>query len=425
MKKPKTTLIFVFYLVSCILILLSNQLSAQWQWQNDIIFIDENNGWASGDCGTIIRTYDGGYTWETQFNKRCVSFPSICFTDQLFGWVLGVQDTIFRSTDGGDNWEAFSTGLFWNIEITDIYFTDTDLGWAVGDLSTIIHTSDGGETWETQYGGSGTSLLTSVYFTDAQNGWAAGPKELLHTSDGGNTWEIQSDTLSLDYGDVFFTDANYGWVIRLSYFGHFPPPPISSIMNTIDGGNTWETQYSVYGNMLSEIFFLNRDTGWIVGNDMGYLTGGWGRNIFHTVDGGITWETQASGTNNGLSGVYFTDENNGWVVGANGTILHTDNGGMAEIPKFEFPNSNPLLKIYPNPFLNQTNIEFTLPKSEFVTLSIYDITGKHLKTILSKKLSKGNHKINWNAESLNEGIYFIRLETNPAHAGQIVKMIKL
>jgi len=70
------------------------------------------------------------------------------------------------------------------------------------------------------------------------------------------------------------------------------------------------------------------------------------------------------------------------------------------------------LEIYPNPFSNQTTIEFTIPDADFVTLSIYDITGKRLETILSKKLSKGNHKFNWNVEGLNEGIYFIRLETN-------------
>jgi len=83
------------------------------------------------------------------------------------------------------------------------------------------------------------------------------------------------------------------------------------------------------------------------------------------------------------------------------------------------------LLISPNPFSGQTIIEFSLSESELVTLSIYDITGKRLKTILSKKLSKGNHKINWNAEGLIEGVYFIRLETNHTRAGQIVKMIKL
>jgi hypothetical protein len=69
------------------------------------------------------------------------------------------------------------------------------------------------------------------------------------------------------------------------------------------------------------------------------------------------------------------------------------------------------LNVFPNPFKYQSTIEFTLPESDFVTLSFYDIAGKQLETILSKKLSKGEHKINWNAKGLNEGIYFIQLGT--------------
>ncbi|MCD4683103.1 MAG: T9SS type A sorting domain-containing protein, partial [Bacteroidales bacterium] len=94
--------------------------------------------------------------------------------------------------------------------------------------------------------------------------------------------------------------------------------------------------------------------------------------------------------------------------------------GIPNLPEDQSPIS---MNIFPNPFSNQTTIEFTLPESELVTLSIFDITGKHLKTILSKKLSKGNHQINWNAEELNEGIYFIRLETNKGI--KTMKMIKL
>ena len=86
--------------------------------------------------------------------------------------------------------------------------------------------------------------------------------------------------------------------------------------------------------------------------------------------------------------------------------------------KFYNSESSVVLDVFPNPFSNQTTIEFTLPDADFVTLSMYDITGKQLKTILSKKLSKGIHQINWNAKGLNEGIYFIRLETN---TGSIVQ----
>jgi predicted outer membrane repeat protein len=100
-----------------------------------------------------------------------------------------------------------------------------------------------------------------------------------------------------------------------------------------------------------------------------------------------------------------------------------NNVGIEE-PVWKDPVSESEIRCYPNPFSNQTTIEFTIPESELVTLSIYDITGKRLETILSKKLPKGNHKINWNAEGLNEGIYFIQLETDGAVQVQKALIIK-
>jgi len=90
------------------------------------------------------------------------------------------------------------------------------------------------------------------------------------------------------------------------------------------------------------------------------------------------------------------------------------------IPNLPEDHSSISMNIYPNPCSNQTIIQFIIPESELVTLSIYDITGKRLETILSEKLHKGDHKINWNAQNLNEGIYFFRLETN---TGSIVQKV--
>jgi len=70
------------------------------------------------------------------------------------------------------------------------------------------------------------------------------------------------------------------------------------------------------------------------------------------------------------------------------------------------------VKCYPNPFSNQTTIEFNLDESEFVILSIFNITGKLVENIVSEKLQKGDHKFQWNAEGLKEGLYLILLETN-------------
>ena len=133
---------------------------SQWEWQNpypqgntltDVVFLNEYTGWAVGDCGTVIKTMDGGHLWEHHFSKRCIDFLALSFPDQLHGFVLGNQDSLYVTIDGGMNWDARSFENPWFIEMDDIYFIDGDFGWAIGNLETILFTSDGGVSWASQY----------------------------------------------------------------------------------------------------------------------------------------------------------------------------------------------------------------------------------------------------------------------------------
>jgi hypothetical protein len=65
---------------------------------------------------------------------------------------------------------------------------------------------------------------------------------------------------------------------------------------------------------------------------------------------------------------------------------------------------------YPNPFNPTTTIEFALPYSGFVTLKIYNILGEEVATLVSKKLSAGKYKYDWDASSVASGVYLYRLE---------------
>ena len=64
---------------------------------------------------------------------------------------------------------------------------------------------------------------------------------------------------------------------------------------------------------------------------------------------------------------------------------------------------------YPNPFDPSTNINFTLPSPEFVTLKIYDILGKEVTTLVNEELNAGNYTKTWNANNLSSGVYFYKL----------------
>ena len=67
---------------------------------------------------------------------------------------------------------------------------------------------------------------------------------------------------------------------------------------------------------------------------------------------------------------------------------------------------------YPNPFNPKTKIEFRVPKSEFVSLKVYDILGSEVVTLVNKELAAGNYEINFDAGRLSGGVYFYTLSSS-------------
>ncbi len=64
---------------------------------------------------------------------------------------------------------------------------------------------------------------------------------------------------------------------------------------------------------------------------------------------------------------------------------------------------------YPNPFNPSTTISFQLPELSFVNISIYDINGRMLETIINEKVEPGYHTINWNGVHYSSGVYFYKI----------------
>lgn len=80
--------------------------------------------------------------------------------------------------------------------------------------------------------------------------------------------------------------------------------------------------------------------------------------------------------------------------------------------KEQLPESINLYQNYPNPFNPTTTIKFSLPKSDQVSLKIYDVLGKEVKNIFSGYLIAGDHSFDFDAENISSGIYFYVMKTN-------------
>ncbi len=95
----------------------------------------------------------------------------------------------------------------------------------------------------------------------------------------------------------------------------------------------------------------------------------------------------------GMATNFFADENT--------ESVQTDN----------IPVSFNLNQNYPNPFNPTTTIEYSVPQNSFVSLKVYDISGKEVATLVNTQVSKGNYSVNFNADlyRLSSGIYFYKL----------------
>ncbi len=86
----------------------------------------------------------------------------------------------------------------------------------------------------------------------------------------------------------------------------------------------------------------------------------------------------------------------------------------------EIPKDFGLYQNYPNPFNPVTNIKFDIPKSSFVKITIFDVTGRKVTDLVNRELQPGAYTADWNASSYASGIYFYRIE-----AGEYVNEMKM
>jgi len=384
----------VFTKISALIcgVIFSSNLSAQWveldlgsdRNIDQVEFIDASNGYliaksglGSAGYGGVYKTTDAGSSWSNVFvldNSDPNNFTSISVVDANTCFASQYSGDILRTLDGGTSWDTLVTGL--NNYIIDLYFLDINIGFATADFGIVIRTTDGGTTWST------TTLiapdyLSAIQFTDATTGYIVGTSgmpgatgTIYKTTDAGANWSDISPSLNYSHlNNLSFVDNNTGFAVG----------SVGYILKTTDGGMNWNMTNSGTVNHLFGVSFFDSQNGMAAGDN---------GTIVKTTDGGDTW-TDVSYDPNWLNSVAYVDVNTAFVVGYDGLILTLDSPTAVNNLK-----AGSQLDVYPNPAINELTIAL---QNEDQVIEIVDITGKILislkidsaTTIEISKLKRG------------------------------------
>jgi photosystem II stability/assembly factor-like uncharacterized protein len=300
--------------------------------------VSDSVAWASGASNTILRTDDGGTTWQTLTKPTSSSGEPLDFRDvdavsAATAYVLSVGagplSRIYKTTDAGATWTLQFANADADAFFDAMAFWDAEHGIAVSDsvkgAFVIITTEDGGRSWnrvpadrlppaldnEGAFAASGTNVAvfgsTHAWFGTG----AAARSRVLHTADRGTTWTIAETPLRAGQTSgiysVAFRDALNGVVVGGDYSKE--TEAINNAAITRDGGRTWMAVNGLTG--------FRSVVAYIPGQKAGILAVG-PQGTDMSTDDGRTW-AQIEGP--GFDTFSFAPGHAlGWGAGARGTI---------------------------------------------------------------------------------------------------------
>lgn len=121
-----------------------------------------------------------------------------------------------------------------------------------------------------------------------------------------------------------------------------------------------------------------------------------------------------SGSNIYLKGCYI----NGVLYGDTTSVL------LGVNDRSEKSKTIHLFQNYPNPFNPSTVIPFQLAKAGFVSVKVYDVSGREIRTLFEGQKEPGNHKLTFNSENLSSGVYLVRLESGGVSENRKIVLLK-
>jgi len=381
-----------------------------YKYYADLYFLNKNYGAVIKNDGTVLITKDSGNNWTTNKIQTTNNLKQVVFTSESNGWILSDYN-LFATKDGGITWTQKT--LLNHHMLSCMHFLNDSTGFIGGqdtlDRSMIIRTVDYGKTWTfSQIDTVFNSTIRHFDFCSDNVGVANDISTVYKTKNGGQSWSklpifVYSIAGGLISSKIFSEDT----IITSSWYAEIVAEGYLSISN--NGGKNW----SHYGN--GQSFHWGIKDQYFITKEIGFVSAG--SNIYSTTNGGNKWDT----LNVNVTKFHFVDDKNSWGINDQ-TIMFTKDGWKTffsidslttNIKNLTNQKSDfHLYQNFPNPFNPTTTINFSVQKSGFITLKVYDVLGREVATLINENKSVGNYSVKFNADKLVSGIYFYNMRAS-------------
>ncbi|MDX2480716.1 MAG: YCF48-related protein [Desulfuromusa sp.] len=174
----------------------------------------ENALIAVGERGHILISEDNGNSWSQEQVPTRATLTGVYFINRLTGWVVGHDQVILRTTDGGKSWELVYENAEAESPLLDIFFLDNQHGYAIGAYGQFLESFDGGSSWEGRWISEDDFHLNQIIAVEDQLFIAAEAGYSYRSDDEGQNWTLLEPGYHGSFFGVFPTDEN-----RLLLFG--------------------------------------------------------------------------------------------------------------------------------------------------------------------------------------------------------------
>ena len=219
--------------------------------------------------------------------------------------------------------------------------------------------------------------------------------------DNGTNWTKKNSGLPTN------TNVN---AISINGSGHIFAGTGDGLFRSTDNGNNW-TQTGLANTWVGSLA-INSDGNIFAGtSDLG---------VFRSTNNGNNWTKLNDGSAHygpfaiNSKGYIFAGTGNSSVFRSVATTTSINESGENIPTKFSLSQN------YPNPFNPSTTIKYDLPREEMVTIKVYDMLGREVKTLVNEYKNAGSYSIEFNASNLSSGTYFYRIT-----AGDFTEIKKL